>query len=144
MSLITEVIERGWENFTARPSGPLSFRFIIQPLLASIIAIRAGLSDAREGRPPYLWRALTDKAYRGELLRGGWKDMRTPILVSASLDAVYQVIVHRGIYLLELLFTATLLALLPYVILRGPVNRLARRFLRPGHAAEKSDKHGAQ
>ena len=33
------------------------------------------------------------------------------------------------VYPLELLFTATLLALVPYALLRGPFNRLARLFL---------------
>jgi hypothetical protein len=125
---IIEMIARGWENFLTRPEGPINFRFLIQPTLASIIAIRAGLKDAKMGRPPYLWDALTNSAYRGELLRGGWKDMRTPFLIAATLDAVYQTIEHQAIYLFELLFTATLLALVPYVILRGPVNRIARLF----------------
>jgi hypothetical protein len=35
----------------------------------------------------------------------------------------------RFVYPLELLFTATLLALVPYALLRGPFNRLARLFL---------------
>ena len=37
----------------------------------------------------------------------------------------------RFVYPLELLFTATLLALVPYALLRGPFNRLARLFLPP-------------
>ena len=56
--------------------------------------------------------------------------MRTPFLVSAILDAIYQLITHRFIFPLELLFTATLLALVPYLVLRGPVNRLATQFIR--------------
>jgi len=133
--MITEAAARGWENFTARPEGPLNFRFIIQPTLASIIAIRAGLKDAKAGKPAYLWTALTSSVDRAALLHGGWKDMRVPFLVAAVLDAIYQIIIHRWIYPLELLFTATLLALVPYVILRGPVNRVSRRFLRNDGAA---------
>ena len=133
--MITEAAARGWENFTARPEGPLNFRFIIQPTLASIIAIRAGLKDAKAGKPAYLWTALTSSVDRAALLHGGWKDMRVPFLVAAVLDAIYQIIIHRWIYPLELLFTATLLALVPYIILRGPVDRVARRFLRNDAAA---------
>lgn len=55
--------------------------------------------------------------------------MRTPFTVSAILDAIYQLITHGFIYPLELLFTATLLALAPYLILRGPVNCVATRFI---------------
>ena len=51
-----------WETFPtrlARPgeraSGPLSFRFILQPSMAAIAAIHDGVKDARAGRSPYFW-----------------------------------------------------------------------------------------
>jgi hypothetical protein len=72
------------------------------------------------------------------------EDIRTPFLVSAVLDAIYQLIAHRFIYPLELLFTATLLALVPYLILRGPVNRIAGRFIVPDSATEGADKNASQ
>jgi hypothetical protein len=49
--------------------------------------------------------------------------------VAIVLDCIYQLITVQFIYPLELLFTATLLALIPYVLLRGPFNRIARLFL---------------
>ena len=55
--------------------------------------------------------------------------MRTPFLVSAILNSIYQLITHGFIYPLELLFTATLLALVPYLVLRGPANRVAAQFI---------------
>lgn len=134
MSTIIDMIARGWENFLARPEGPVNFRFIIQPVLASIIAIRVGLKDAKAGKPAYLWAALTSAANRAELLHGGWKDMRIPLLIAGTLDAIYQIIVHRWVYPLELIFTATLLALVPYLLLRGPVNRIATFFSRKNRA----------
>ena len=42
------------------------------------------------------------------------------------LDSIYQAIVLRGIYALELLFTATFLVLVPYLVVRGLVARIAR------------------
>jgi len=130
MTTITDMIARGWQNFVARPQGPLNLRFIIQPTLASIIALRAGLKDAKAGRPAYLWAVFTNSDYRKIFVHGGLKDLRVPIFVGATLDAVYQIIIHRWIYPLELVFTVTLLALVPYFILRGPVNRIARMFSR--------------
>ena len=127
--LITDMMVRGWENFLVRPSGSLSLRFILQPTIASFFALRAGINDARAGRAAYLWAAITNPQHRWQLLHGGWKDIRTLFLVAASLDAIYQLIIQKSIYPLELLFTATLLALVPYFILRGPVNRVARRFI---------------
>jgi hypothetical protein len=51
------------------------------------------------------------------------------VSVGDALDCVYQLMIVRFVYPLELLFTATVLALVPYALLRGPFNRLARLFL---------------
>jgi hypothetical protein len=130
IALLNEMIVRGWTNFLARPTGTLNFRFILQPTIAALLALRAGIRDANAGNPPYFWAALSNAKHRSLLLRGGWKDMQTPFLVAASLDAIYQLVVHKFIYPLELLFTATLLMLVPYLVLRGPVNRTAAWLIR--------------
>src|SRR5438067_8044946 len=144
MTTITDMVARGWENFVARPRGPLNLRFIIQPTLASIIALRAGLKDANAGRPAYLWAVLTNSGYRERFLHGGLKDLRSPGVVGPTLDVVYQIIIHRWIYPLELLFTVTLLVLVPYLILRGPVNRIASRFVSGGGADAAGKNSGQQ
>ena len=51
------------------------------------------------------------------------------LLLAVTLDCIYQLMTIRFIYRLELLFTATLLALVPYALSRRPFNRLARVFL---------------
>jgi len=123
-----EIGFRSLEEYFLRLDGPMHFRFVMQPLMASIIAVRAAIQDAKAGRPAYLWAALTDVACRKQLLQGGWKDMRLPLVIAVTLDVIYQLIVHGDIVLLELLLTATLLAVVPYLLLRGPVNRILRRF----------------
>lgn len=142
MDTVLVMIARGWDNFLARPEGPVNVRFILQPALAAFLALRAGMKDAREGRPAFLWAGLTDSAHRSKLLRAGWKDLRTPFLISAVFDAIYQTIVHQAIYLFELLFTASLLVLVPYVILRGPVNRVTRRFVSGDNHRSQTNKPG--
>lgn len=122
-----EALTRGWENLISRMEGPMTFRLVIQPAVACFIAIRAGLRDARTGQPPFLWTVLSNPDHRGHLLRQGWKDVGTVFVVALILDLVYQVMVHNTLYPLELLSTATILALVPYVVLRGLVTRLARR-----------------
>ena len=47
-------------------------------------------------------------------------------------------------YPLELLFTVTLLVLVPYLILRGPVNRIASRFVSGGGADAAGKDSGQQ
>ncbi len=142
MSIIIDMIARGWDNFLARPAGSLNLRFILQPTIATLLAVRAGMRDAKGNRPAFLWAAVTNRGYRWQLLHSGWKDMATPFLVAVALDAIYQLITHKFIYPLELLFTATLLALVPYAILRGPVNRVARLFI--AGAAEPANKNVEQ
>lgn len=137
--MITDTIMRGWENFISRPSGPLSLRFFIQPAVAIIIAFIAGLKDARRGNPPYLWAIFTNSKYRKALLHQGWKDMCIPFFISLILDSIYQLITHQSIYPLELLFTAIFLALMPYLIFRGLVNRIARLFLKNKSMSKAKD-----
>ena len=132
MSILLDMVSRGWENFLDRPNGTLNLRFFIQPTVAGLLALRAGVQDARQGRQGYLWALLTDPQRRFQLLHDGWRGARTPFLTAIALDCIYQLITHRFIYPLELLFTATLLALVPYTLLRGPFNRLARLFLPAG------------
>ena len=128
MSTVLDMIERGWDSFLARPSGSLNFRFIIQPTMASLLALRAGIQDAREGKQGYFRALLSNPERRLQLLHEGWRGARTLFLVAIVLDCIYQLISVRFIYPLELLFTATLLAFVPYVVLRGPFNRVARLF----------------
>ena len=122
-----EIFKRVWENLIGRSAGPLNFRLLIQPTVAAVIAIRAGLKDAQEGRPAFLWAAVSNPGYRPEMLRQGWKDVGKVFILAMVLDSIYQLIVHRGVYVLELFITASLLAIVPYVLIRGPVNRIARR-----------------
>jgi hypothetical protein len=141
MSAVVDMIGRGWDNILARPSGMLSMRFIFQPTVAGLLALRAGVQDAREGRRGYLWALLTVPQRRVQLLHEGWRGAKTPFLMAIALDCIYQLVTHRFIYPLELLFTATLLALVPYALLRGPFNRLARLFL-PANAPNGRPKAG--
>ncbi len=129
-----EALRRGWEDLIGRPGGPMTFRLMMQPAMAALLAIRAGLRDAREGQPPFLWAFYTNPGRRRELWRQARSDVGNDFILALVLDAIYQVIVHSGIYALELLLTATILALVPYVIVRGlvtftrlAVTRLASR-----------------
>jgi len=113
-------------QMVARVSGPLKFRLLLQPTMASILAIRSGLADARAGKPPYFWALLWDSGHRDEMLKDGWKSIGKVFILALLLDVVYQVLVLHFVYLGEAIIVAFLLAIVPYVILRGPVARLAR------------------
>jgi hypothetical protein len=49
-------------------------------------------------------------------------------ILAVVLDVVYQLIEHRWVvYPGEAVLVAIILAIVPYLLLRGPVNRIARR-----------------
>ena len=123
-----EAIARGWMNLLARLDGPMHIRFIVQPAVAILLGVRAGVKDARADHLPFLV-ALRRAEMRPEMLRQAWSDIGRVFLLSMVLDAIYQTWVHHGIFLLELLATATLLALVPYGVVRGPARRIARSWL---------------
>jgi hypothetical protein len=121
-----ELLARVWENLTARVGGPMSLRLVIQPAMAVFLAVRAGLEDARTGRPPYGWAIVADSARRKDLLREGWTAIAKVFAMAVVIDVAYQLLVLRWIYPVEALLVAFLLACVPYLLLRGVVDRLVR------------------
>ena len=122
-----EVFTRMFENLLGRVHGPMHFRLIMQPLMACLFAVLDGLKDAREGRTAYFWALFTEPEHRRELLRRSWKSVGKIFILALILDAVYQVWQLKTFYPGEALLTAFVLAFVPYVLLRGPVNRFVPR-----------------
>ena len=120
------------EGLSARLQGPMHFRLILQPLVALVFAIRDGRRDAREGRPPYFWALFTEPAHRRDMLASGWKSVGKVFIIAIVLDAVFQIIVFHEIHPVGALLAGVILALVPYVLLRGPVNRLMPRKAKGG------------
>jgi hypothetical protein len=113
-------------DMAARVSGPMKFRLVLQPAMAAIFAIRAGLADARAGRPPYFWALVSGSAPREAMIENGWKSVGRVFILAVALDVVYQLYVSRFVYPGEALIVAFVLAIVPYLILRGLVTRLVR------------------
>lgn len=134
-----DLLARVWMNLGDRVGGPMTFRIILQPTMATLLAIRAGLKDAREGRPAYFWTVLTEPEQRADLLRQGWGAIARVFFLAVIMDVIYQWIVLRWIYPGELLLVAVLLAVVPYVLVRGPVNRIARRWRGAKTSRRKND-----
>jgi hypothetical protein len=118
----------------ARVSGPLRFRLVLQPTMAAFFAIRSGLADARAGKPPYFWGLLSDRGQRAEMIDDGWESVGRVLIFALVMDAVYQLIELHAIYFGEMIIVAFVLAIVPYLILRGLVTRVARRVRRHAEA----------
>ncbi len=122
-----ELLTRMWEDLAGRLGGPMKLRFILQPTMAAIFAIRAGLKDAREEKAAYFCAIISNPAHRSDLLREGWKAVFKVFVMAVVIDAIYQYVAFRWFYPAEALVVAFSLAFIPYLLIRGPVNRIARR-----------------
>ncbi len=86
------------DNMTARLTGPMQLRLLLQPLMAAIFAIRSGLADAGAGKPPYFWALFSDPAHRAEMVKDGWKSVGKVFVLALILDVIYQIVATRYVY----------------------------------------------
>ena len=135
MDTFLEHLYRFWPDLLDRTDGPMAFRFLLQPTMALLVALRDGVMDARLGRIPYLQFLMveTDPVARRAAWRGGLRAVGRILLLGVAMDVIYQFKVFGGFrYPLQTLAIAALLALVPYVLFRGPTSRIVRRLHRPG------------
>ena len=111
MDAILEMLTRGVEQLLGRAGGPLHFRLLIMPIVVTILAVRAGLRDAREGRPAYLWAIFKKPTERHRLFRSGTKDVGKIFIVAVVLDTLYQLMVFRAFYIGQVLIVAVACAI---------------------------------
>jgi len=132
-----DILTRVWENLLARTEGPLHFRLFIQPAVSLFFAIRAALKDVKNNTTPYLWRFVFSDGKRKQVSQEGWKDYGKIFIIALALDVIYQLIViykfktQAGFYPLESIIVAFALAIVPYFLFRGPVNRIVRAIVKP-------------
>jgi hypothetical protein len=78
----------------------------------------------------YGWAVLTNSVQRKELLLHGWREVAKVFIAAIVVDIVYELIIFRRIYPIRPLIVATLIALVPYPLIRGLVNRIVRNWRR--------------
>jgi hypothetical protein len=132
-----ESLGRLWTDILDRPSGPMMFRFILQPTMAIIAALRDGFRDARLGRRPYVWaliHGVRDSGGRSGRLWEGVVSTARILILGVVMDIIYQWKVLDTFYPGQSAVIAILLAFIPYLLLRGPFERIAH-FWVARHAA---------
>ena len=92
------------------------------------------MKDARLGRTPFLQTVLTNPAERAGRLDEAMVDTSRIMLLGLIMDGIYQYIEFDTFHPAEAVIVTLLLAFLPYLLLRGLVARVARRWVGPGTA----------
>ena len=123
-----DFITRFFDNLGLKTEGPMKFRFILQPIVSLIFAVKAGLRDSKSGEVTYFWGLVSGKGERKDLLKEGWKDVGKLFIIALLLDIIAQIIILKTVYPFEAVITAIILAFIPYIIFRGIVNRIISLF----------------
>ena len=140
MDTIWNALTSGLDQLLGRLSGPLNFRLFVMPTVVSVLALRAVRKDLRDGRPAFLGLLIKDPVERARLFRGALKDIGRIVIVAVVLDIVYQIMVFRWVYPGQVLIVAVVCAVVPYVLVRGPVYLVAHHLLRNSRGAGSSQK----
>ena len=111
---------RVWDDLVGRTVGPMQFRLILQPVMAAILGIRAGLRHAGKNKS-------SSSNHRCNLLRERAKDIAGVFIFALMLDVIYQLIALHTFYPGEAVLVAIVLAIAPYLLVRFFINRLTRK-----------------
>ena len=121
-------VKRVWQQLIERPSEPMAFRFVLQPLMTAIAAFLDGRRDARRSRTPYFETIVSDRQKRLARLREGLNATARIITLGFAMDLIYQLIVLKRFYPVEAVIVAVFVGFVPYVALRGIVTRIIHRW----------------
>ena len=113
-----------------RHNGPMSFRLILQPIMSLIYATLAGVRDAKAGNPPFLSALISGKADRKQLLKELWKDVGKVFILAVIMEVIFEIIELKTVHPFEVLRVSFWLAIVPYLIFRGPVARIVSLFIK--------------
>ncbi len=108
-------------------SGPGNLRFVLQPLIAILLAIRDGRNDAKSGTPAFLAEMVSGSGPRGATLKVSMKATLMPFSVAVILDSILQIVIFDVWRLQWALVVGLFLVGIPYVVVRSISNSLFSR-----------------
>ncbi len=122
-----DILSRAWDQLLARPTGPFQFRFILQPLMAVFLGIRAGMNGSQDKLLP-IFSTDTDREIRACRTHPRRFEGHREIVHPCGGPGLHLVEI-RWIYPLQAGIVGVVLAIIPYIGVRGPANRLANRMI---------------
>jgi hypothetical protein len=117
------------EGVIARIIGPMSLRFVFQPLVALLLGIRDGVTDAKTGEPPFIIDLIVDNNNRKAKLAGVLKSLSKTIIIATVFDMIAQYLIFDQVHVIPAIIVGVFLLSVPYSLARGVTNRIvtARR-----------------
>ena len=120
MSLLDSAVE----GFIARVAGPMSLRFVFQPLIGLLLGIQDGIRDARAGEPPFIFDLIANREDRKAKLSSLLTSLSKTILIAVVLDVIAQYFIFGQIRITSAVIIAIIILIVPYSIARAVTNRI--------------------
>lgn len=120
-------------NVGIRHEGPMSFRLYLQPAMSLIYAVVAGIRDAKAGKQPFVINGLIlgkTKRSRKDLLKELWKDVGKVFILAVIMEVIFEIIEFKTVHPFEVIKVSFFLAIVPYLIFRGIVDRIVSLFIK--------------
>jgi hypothetical protein len=114
-----------------RLTGPGRLRFLFQPATALLLGARAGVADARAGRPPYLVAMLAHPEHRRQIAAESLQQLANLLLIGVLADVICQWLMLGVAHPVAAMVVGPVLIGLPYGLARGIGNRVAMLRRRP-------------
>lgn len=112
------------ERIIARLVGPMSLRFVFQPLVAVLLGIRDGAMDAKAGEPPFIIDLVIDRENRRTKLAGVLKSLSKTIIIATVFDMIAQYLIFDQVRVIPAIIVGVFLLTVPYSLARGMTNRI--------------------
>jgi len=123
MSLPSSVVE----GFIARLAGPMSLRFIFQPLIGLLLGIRDGIRDANAGEPPFILDLISNREKRKAKLSSLLISLFKTILIAVVLDLIAQYFLFGQFRITSAVMIAIIILIVPYSMARAVTNRMVKK-----------------
>jgi hypothetical protein len=114
-----------WHDIAETLIGRGQMRLFLQPAMAIIIGVRMGITDAKLGDAPFLWRLAT-AADRRQVARDAFRKVLIPFCVAIAIDGVLQYLTLGYVRPLAAVIVGLMLIFAPFAISRALTNRVYR------------------
>jgi biotin transporter BioY len=115
------------EGYIARVGGPMSLRFVFQPLIGLLLGARDGMVDAKAGEPPFILGLLHDCVNRRARIERLFKSLFKTIIIAICLDMIVQYILFDQIKIGAAVITAVIILIVPYSLARATINMIVTK-----------------
>ena len=122
-----------WQGIVETLSGRGQFRLILQPVIAIALGIKFGITDAKAGSDPFVFRLATSKD-RAKLAKLAFKSIVMPFTLAIVMDGVLQFLALGYVRPMAAVLVGLALVFVPFSIARSLTNRIYRRTHHQAHA----------